>query len=361
MMRSQSSIEFLTTYSFLFIILGVMISIILFLSMAPSLSMPSQCSAFSGPTCNFVAITSNSATGYSLVTISVTNSQSVPINITSMNTTIKSLVSPGACTPTFLYPGQEATCVSPVNSIYSLTNLVEGYYVLNAQYCNSGISSLSAANCTFEKVFYSGSFSSEPIAITPIVFSVAASQSPRTSNLIPYSMNLITEPNNYTILQNGAWIANSTIYAIGYAFANNAAMIGHTYFTFNTVQFPQIFSSLSNNNIACNYPPYNSMLSIASTTLYVNPAMTLNVMTETSGAIGVFYREVQTGSQWVSAFGASSWKPQGPTKYVKTPINLNKDFYNLEVVWSDPCGSGGQIFEIGGTTNMCSPLVHSCT
>jgi hypothetical protein len=360
MMRSQSSLEFLTTYSFLFIILGIVMSIIVFLSMAPGTFLPSQCNAFSGPTCNFVALTSNSAAGYSLVTISVTNSQSVPINITSMNTTIKSALSPGACTPTFLYPGEEATCVSPVNSIYGLTSLVEGYYTLNAQYCNSGISSLSGGNCIFEKVVYSGSFSIEPTTITPVVFSVVASQGPMTLNLIPYSMNLITEPNNYTILQNGEWVGNATKYAIGYAYANKATMIGQKYFTYNTIQFPQIFSSLSNNNIACSYP-YNSILSIASTTLYVNSAVTLNVLVEDSGAIGVFYREVQPGDAWTSLYGASAWKPQSLVKYGPTSISLNKDFYNIEVVWSDSCGSGGQAFEIGGTAPMCSPLVRICT
>lgn len=359
-MRSQSAIEFLSTYSFLFIILGIAMSMIMFLSLAPSLSLPSQCNAFSGPTCNFVALTTNSVAGYSLVTLSITNSQSVPINITSMNTTIKGAVSPGACTPTFLYPGQEATCVSPVNSIYSLSSLVEGYYVLNAQYCNSVVSSVSIANCNFETVYYSGSFSTEPTTITPIVFSVVASQSPKTSSLIPYSMSLITEPNTYTILQNGDWVANLTGYAIGYAFANKPTMIGQTYFTFNTGQFPQILSSLSNNNIACT-SPYNSMFSIASTTLYVNPAMPLNVLVETAGAVAVFYREVQPGLPWYSVFGSGAWMSQGPTKYVSNTINFNKDFYNIEVVWSNPCGSGGQIFEMDSATQMCSPLVHGCT
>ena len=65
-MKAQSSIEFLTTYSFLFLLLGIAVSIILFLSSAPVVSVPSQCTSFAGPTCNFVQLYSNASAAMSL-------------------------------------------------------------------------------------------------------------------------------------------------------------------------------------------------------------------------------------------------------------------------------------------------------
>ena len=106
-MRSQSSLEFLATYSFLFLILGVVVSVILLLSGAPATSVQSQCSAFAGPTCNLVQIYTNQTAGYTTVTFSLTNSQAVPINVTNTIVTVKSNSYTGACTPNFLYPGEQ--------------------------------------------------------------------------------------------------------------------------------------------------------------------------------------------------------------------------------------------------------------
>src|SRR5271157_2438755 len=98
-MRAQSAVEFLSTYGFLFAILGITVSVIAFLATSAASTVPGQCSSYAGLACNFVMLYSNTIAGYSLVTLSITNTQSVPINLTSANVTVQGASSVGACAP----------------------------------------------------------------------------------------------------------------------------------------------------------------------------------------------------------------------------------------------------------------------
>lgn len=347
-MRSQSSIEFLTTYSFLFLLLGVAVGVIIFVAGAPSASVPSQCNSFAGPTCNFVQIYANQSAGYALVTFTITNSQGVPVNITGANVIIRSVTATGFCTPTFLYPGQSATCAANVQGTLGFTSLVQGFYTLNARFCNSGVSRLSQANCTFETVSYSGSFASVPVRTRAIVFSVIASQGPGTQQQLPFSVinNAPLQPNNYSILQNGFWATNVTSGTLAYAFAGTGAMLGGSYLGYTAKSYPQSLSSLSNPAISC-VAPYNSVLSVASTTLYMSSSVTSSVSIETGGGMLVFYRAAPAGNSWSFVPGSNGWSTaylsqnQIATTFAANSVALNTGFYNLEVMWTNTCGTGG--------------------
>jgi hypothetical protein len=345
-MRSQSSLEFLATYSFLFLILGVVVSVILLLSGAPATSVQSQCSAFAGPTCNLVQIYTNQTAGYTTVTFSLTNSQAVPINVTNTIVTVKSNSYTGACTPNFLYPGEQSTCTTSTGGPISPTTLVQGFYLLNAQFCNSGVANLSSGNCKFEDVQYSGSFASTPSRKRVIIFSVVALQAPSNLQLLPFSKIQVipTQPNNFTLMQNGAWASNVTNGNIVFAYATNAPMLGSSYYGVKTGQYPSFLSSLQNANVACS-SPYNSMLSIASTTLYVSGTATPTVNIEAAGAMEVFYRVAAIGTVWQNVFAGSAWKSQTSTGYTNT-ISVSKNLYNVQVWWMNPCSNGGQVLQM---------------
>jgi len=269
-----------------------------------------------------------------------------------MSTVVKNFVSAGACTPSLLYPGQQATCVSNVSKSYQTGTFLPGFYTVNAQYCNSGIGAVSSGNCAYEKVVYGGSFSSTTSASRAIVFSVLSAQGPSDLQLLSYNAikNLPMRPNNFTILQSGDWVGNVTGGVTAYALASNGAMLGLPYFGYLTKLFPQTASSLRNGGVAC-ANPYNSLLSIASTTLYLSSAVTSSVSIEAGGAMEVFYKLAQTGTVWQSTFGGSAWKSQGATAYGPTSITLNKGIYNIEVVWSNPCGAGGQVLKMTNIPN----------
>ena len=362
MPRAQSSVEFLSTYSFLFLIMGLIIAILVFITSNPSSILPSQCAPFSGPACNLVFASSKGPN--SIITFSLSNSQSVPINITNMTVTVRGTTSIGACTPYLIYPGQGTTCTAsiPVNT----PNLqVQGFYNVNSRFCNSGISNVSKGGCSYETVSYGGSFITTILQKTNALFSVVASTGPATLNLIAYSPvnGIVPIPGNFVNTQNGFWIANITGGRLYYAFANGyqGNLVGSTYSldgqSYKTAPFPATLTALANNNIACS-APYNSTLSLASTTLYMGSTNTVKVIIETDGAMEVFYRPANvlapsnsflSGSTWNSVWGGAAWHSQGATQYTNT-ITLNKGFYYLDALWSDNCGSGATVLQISGLT-----------
>ncbi len=358
-MRAQSAIEFLTTYSFLFIILGVIVSVIVYISVFPQQSIPSLCSSFSGPSCNYVSIYSNKSAGYSAVTFSLSNSQSVPINISNTLVTVKSFSAIGACTPSFIYPGQWSTCTASIPAALVAGVSLLGYYSLNAQYCNSNVFNLSNGKCAYELISYGGSFTAAPTISRQAVFSVIASQSPAALQLLPFSSiafapNSPVEPNNFTQLQNGAWSTPVTNGVVAFAYAaNNAVMLGQTYFGYKTIPFPSALSSLQNGNVAC-AAPYNSVFSIASTTLYVSSSVTATVNMVAGGAMEFFYKQYSAGGigqSWNNRFSGQGWVSQSPTIYGPNTVSLNTGLYSIEAVWMNPCGGGGEVLKLYNLPN----------
>jgi hypothetical protein len=362
-MRAQSAIEFLTTYSFLFLIMAVAVSVILFLASAPAASIPSQCSGYAGLNCNFVQVYANQSASYTLVTLLLSNSQGVPVNVSGISATVRGATSTGTCTPSFMYPGQGTVCAASFPGALPPTYQVQGTYSVNAMFCNSGIANVSSGDCNYELVSYGGAFTTTPVISRLALFSVVASQSPSSSNIVPLAAisSFPVEPNNYTILQDGQWV--TPIYSntvtpsnggLSYAYASNAQMLSNAYFGIKPQPYPASLSSLTTNGVACTGPPYNSVLSIASTTLYISSPRTLPANIEAGGAMALFYRYAQPGQSWVSALPSTAWKPgavqTGTTYNFFLPLT-NNGLYNVEVWWSDTCGSGGQVFQVNSIPN----------
>src|SRR5574340_1101284 len=147
-MRLQSSLEFLTTYSFLFLIIGVILSFLFFFASAPKSSIPSQCTAFSGPSCNLASYYVNLSQRYSVVSFSFTNPGPVPINVLNITVLVNTANSfASGCIPNVVYPGGTFTCIAAMARTPSIGSQINGYYSYNALYCNSGIGNLQN-NCT---------------------------------------------------------------------------------------------------------------------------------------------------------------------------------------------------------------------
>ncbi len=346
-MHSQSAIEFLTTYGFLFLIIAIVFSVLFFLAKAPSSAIQASCTAYAGPVCNIVQLYSNATSGYSVLTIAIANSQPVPINITGFSVTIHSGALSGACTPSFLWPGQWATCSAEGSGAYSSTSPTDGFYQIPALFCNSGISGVSQSNCTYEKVTYSGAFVARSTGADEIVFSVAALQGPGSQQGLPFGaiINNPHLPANYTMVQNGDWVSNVTGKSMAYSFATSGVagqqFLGHT-----SVAFPSTLSDLSSSNVACSFP-FNSMLSVASTTLYVSASATSSVTLSTDDEMQLFYKVAQPGNVWQNvSFGSNPWKGQGATQYGPSNVLLSPGLYNIEVWWSNVCGGGEQTLAV---------------
>jgi hypothetical protein len=358
-MRAQSAIEFLSTYGFLFAILGVTLSLIAFLGTAASSQVPTQCGSYGGPSCNFVSFYSNSTQGYSVATISITNSESVPINVTNATFTVQNTTSVGACAPQLLYPGQEATCVASIPLSFGIGSTAVGTYAINAGYCNSGISSVSKGACAvprtanYERVSYGGSFTTGVVQQQEAVFSVAAAVGPANFQGLPYNSFVNNGgpliPLNYTITQNGDWVANASAGGLVYAFTTSNSQ-GYPIAGRVPVSFPQsVATTLGANSVSCSNAirSFNSTLSLASTVLYVRSSSPSAVfLAESDNAMAIFIKQAPASNTlpWTSVFG-SNWISGVTAPPASNVLPLNSGLYYLEILWENTCGSGAQ--EVG--------------
>jgi len=335
-MRAQSAVEFLTTYSFMFLTLTAVLIIIVFLIAAPSSSIPQQCSAFGGPSCNFVYVYSNKSAYYSLVTVSITNSGNAPINITGFSVALNGNTYNGFCTPYFLQQGQQTTCAANTSFI-GARSTAQGSYSISAQFCNSGISSIASGTCNYENVVYGGSFITGVAQKKVVIFSVVAAVGP--SNVLLASRPASpTIPSGFSIVQNSEWIVNQTKGNFSYAFGTSGS--SGTALGMQIAQFPQSLSSLSNSAVACS-APYNSVLAIASTTLYFHTAANPTVTVDTDNAMEVYYRQKAPFPAWQNVFGGSAWNNAGGT-YGPVAISMNNGVYSFSAEWTNDCGKGLQ-------------------
>lgn len=176
-MKSQAALEFLTTYGFMFVLIGFALVIILFIATTASGYIPNQCSSVGGFNCNYVNFQSNASIRESVVTLLMTNAQSVPVEINAIVLNINNQTASGICGPQIVYPGATTSCAAIYpNTVKQFDSLVTGAYSINALLCNSGPSQLTASQCSsFVRVTYTGTFSTQALINTaPILVSSGA-------------------------------------------------------------------------------------------------------------------------------------------------------------------------------------------
>jgi hypothetical protein len=157
-MRLQSAVEYMTTYAVMFIILAFGILLVYALSSSARTYVPPICVGVSGFSCNFDTFFSNSISKTSNAILILSNSQTVPVNVFAITVRISNQSSTGSCSPTFIYPGKNMTCTVTFSGTKPSGSEVTGVYVVNALYCNSGISQLNPQNCKYTPVTYVGQF-----------------------------------------------------------------------------------------------------------------------------------------------------------------------------------------------------------
>ncbi len=341
-MRAQAAVEFLTTYGFLLLMLAAVLVLLAFYTFFPQAAIPQQCTAYGGPSCSFINLFSNTTGRYSLVTLVLANAQAIPINISSVTVSIRSLNFKGACTPNFVLPGQEATCVAYLNESLPLGTVVQGFYSLPATFCNSGIGSLNGT-CAYENATYTGAFSTSPETDSVVVFSVAAAQSSPTVNSIalPAAPYL---PAGFSTAQNGDWVVGQHNGIVGYAFATSTYQ-GTQFNGFDAAQFPSIVSSLNNGNVACS-GSRNSTMSLAYTTFYLPGGASLPTSISTAGYMEVYYKS-STATVWAPLYNGAAWRQSTPAQFTNTII-ANPGYENVAVVWVNTCRQDVQALNMSG-------------
>jgi hypothetical protein len=164
-MKSQSAIEFLTTYSFMFLVIAAVLIVIFAFASVPKKSIPFRCTSYGGFSCVDVLYTS---TGNSLLRIELTDIEPGVVSISSFSAKINgAAVTTGTCTLSAVLPGNAVTCVARFPFKVTVGNLYTGVFNISANYCANGVGNISNVTCKAGSSFiYAGSFATQAQPLT---------------------------------------------------------------------------------------------------------------------------------------------------------------------------------------------------
>lgn len=135
-LKGQSAVEFITVYGFVFLIIGVALSILVTLASTPTLSSPSSCAVYGGFNCADVAISQNSTTGNASLYLLLTNIQPGIVNISSFNATVSNHQSvSGSCSPSMSLQGNIIACTADMPFDAQIGRKYHGSFAISSNYC----------------------------------------------------------------------------------------------------------------------------------------------------------------------------------------------------------------------------------
>jgi len=149
--KIQNAIELLITYSWVLLLITIMLSVLIIYMYAPKAIIPSTCVIYSGFNCQDTLLTSNTASGLTL-TILLNDKQVGIINISSFNAIISNIKSiSGSCQSntgsTNITSGEKITCTASFNSVRSVGTVETGRFVIKGNYCAHQISKVNTGAC----------------------------------------------------------------------------------------------------------------------------------------------------------------------------------------------------------------------
>ena len=339
--KAQSAIEFMTTYSFVIIILISAILVVFFLVSTTRTDIGAQCTGYGSVSCSLMSVYSRKGSDLSLVTLVVDNGQNSPIDVSNVIVSYKGSNYTGVCSPERLTQGEYAVCLTDMNMGFGVGRAVEGDYQINAEYCNSQLVNLESC---YQKVSYGGSFYAYAEPFQTPVYSVIAGYGNYTSQLPGYTGQPYL-PYGYVVVNNGYWTPEIKDNSFTYAYATPGT--SGSYLGFSSSEFPNDLYYLNSNSVSCS-PPYNTTISIASTNLYLTSQTAVTFNAYADNAIAAWY--LPEGSYtWNSIFGNSGWSNAPSFGPESNTITLGKGLYSVDVEWADTCGAGIQAFQISGS------------
>ncbi len=158
-MRSQSALDFLSTYSFMFLIIAIALAVLIIYASLPNNVFPLNCEMYNTFGCIDAILTNTTTAGQSQLLVVFSDQVPGIINISSFTPTLdfKSAAS-GICTPSVAEVGQRVYCVATFNMGVPAGRIYSGTLKLSANYCASGVSNLSYSNCPSDSNFTYGGF-----------------------------------------------------------------------------------------------------------------------------------------------------------------------------------------------------------
>ncbi len=163
-LRGQSAIEFITSYSYVILIVAVVLAIMFLYFSIPKTVIPFQCSFYSGFSCTDAAFVINTIVGGGQLIIVGEDTQAGIINVSSFNAFVLFHNSTsGYCIPNQATRGQYVYCVANFKFTPNITNVYFGTFQAHANYCTSGTGNLSLLYCPANRDYvFTGSVRVQP-------------------------------------------------------------------------------------------------------------------------------------------------------------------------------------------------------
>ncbi|ASI13528.1 PHA01755 superfamily protein [Candidatus Mancarchaeum acidiphilum] len=149
-LKSQSAVEFLSTYGFVILIIGIVISLLFAYISLPKSIIPSQCDFYNGFDCLSSGYSVNYSTKIgSVFTLIASDTEPGSVKITNFSVKIGTYNSNyGFCTPNVSEGGQKIYCYAYFNNFTPVIgNQYDGLFVLKSDYCSAPPQNLSDVNC----------------------------------------------------------------------------------------------------------------------------------------------------------------------------------------------------------------------
>ena len=190
--RLQSALELLSTYGFMLALAAIVLIAITYFVSPLQQVQSNSCTTYGGIACSAIEYYSNTLNNNANIIVYLSNAESVPINVITINVIIGGNTYNGICTTNPTYPSGN-TFVNPASGFVCITqstlfalkpgSKVQGQFYINMGICNSEVTQLTQANCNFLNVQSAGSF---------VAYSSYKSSNPQVSFNIVVSNAMVT-------------------------------------------------------------------------------------------------------------------------------------------------------------------------
>lgn len=215
--KAQSAIEFLSTYSFSFLLIAIIMTILLLFSSLPKTTLPLQCSFYGGFSCLYTAFyntaSPNANSKASIVEVVASDTEPGVMNVSNFSTTINNAQNiSGYCEPRLLTAGSKVYCFSLFPSAVKLGSIYTTTFKIGVKYCASSPNMISNSSCP---------------SPTPLIFggtaSVQSSNTPAPVLVIVNEFHILitNKQNNATPSQFQQMIAFPPANALFASYVNN--------------------------------------------------------------------------------------------------------------------------------------------
>lgn len=159
---AQSSIEFLSSYSFVLVIIGAVLVMLFILTGISKSAIPNNCTSYGGFNCADSAYAINvTAQRGSLLYLIFLDEQPGIVNITRFTATLDYANSTaGSCSPATVQNGNYFVCSANFTLKPTLGNTYSGHFLIRANYCSPSLTNLHTMFCAPSSAYnYSGTIS----------------------------------------------------------------------------------------------------------------------------------------------------------------------------------------------------------